>query len=511
MDARRFLFGAFTLDAARGVLLRDGVPQPAGHRAIALLTALAKANGQVVSKAELIDAAWPRAVVEESNLSVQIAALRKLLNAAGEGHEAIATVARVGYRLSLPIETETGDAQVRGRDAPAEARPSIAVLPFANLSGDPSQDYFAAGMTEDVIMALSRFRWFRVVGRSASYALQHRRLAPQDLAAKLAVRYLLEGSVRKSGGRVRLNLQLMEGADGTQLWGEHYDFTEHDLPAVQDTIVARVAGAVEPELLKVASENSPGHAPAGQAGVMDRLYRGIWLFHRVEREGHGEARELFREVCRIAPGMAQAHYWLARVNAGMVAYGWSEAEAHDIEEGLAAAAAAIRSDEKSPYAHYALAITSAYAAALEQSARASQRAIELAPGFALGHLVLGMARLYAGDAKSAIAPLQEGLHLNAFDPQNFVWFTALAYAHLFDGRAELALAASRRAQEVRPGWAPALRAGLCALRVQGEHDAARDCAAQIARLPPGGADPLSPMRRHNPLWDEAISRWLAGN
>ncbi|HSW24830.1 MAG TPA: transcriptional regulator, partial [Burkholderiaceae bacterium] len=152
MDAQRFLFGAFTLDAARGVLLRDGVPQPAGHRAIALLTALAKANGQVVSKAELIDAAWPRAVVEESNLSVQIAALRKLLDAAGEGHEAIATVARVGYRLSLPVEMETGDAHVRGPAGPAEARPSIAVLPFANLSGDTSQDYFAAGMTEDIIM-----------------------------------------------------------------------------------------------------------------------------------------------------------------------------------------------------------------------------------------------------------------------------------------------------------------------------------------------------------------------
>lgn len=510
MDAQRFLFGAFTLDAARGVLLRDGVPQPAGHRAIALLTALAKANGQVVSKAELIDAAWPRAVVEESNLSVQIAALRKLLGASPEGHDAIATVARVGYRLCLPVEIEAAGPDAREPAAHAEARPSIAVLPFANLSGDAAQDYFAAGMTEDIIMALSRFRWFRVVGRSASYALQDRRAAPQDVAAKLSVRYLLEGSVRKLAGRVRLNLQLMEGADGTQLWGEHYDFAELDMPAVQDSIVDRVAGAVEPELLKVASEKSPGRVAAGQAGAMDRIYRGIWLFHRVEREGHREARELFREACRIAPGTAQAHYWLARVNAGMVAYGWSESAADDINEGLAAAIAAIRADEKSPYAHYALAITSAYGGALEQSARAAQRAIELAPGFALGHLVLGMARLYAGDARGAIAPLEEGLQLNAFDPQNFVWFTALAYAHLFDGRADLALMASRRAQEVRPGWAPALQAGLCALRVQGEQDAARDCAAQIARLPPGGADPLWPMRRHNPVWDKAISDWMAG-
>lgn len=503
MHEQRILFGAFALDPARGALFRDGAPVQIGHRAVALLHALARANGQVLTKAELFDAAWPGAVVEESNLSVQIAALRKLLGRSPDEREAIATVERVGYRFSLPVEIGSIEA-----GAPPDAKPSIAVLPLANLSGDPSQEYFVDGVTEDILTALSRFRWFRVVGRGSSFAFKDGRASTQDVAAKLGVRYVLEGSVRKSAGRVRVTLQLVEASGASQLWGETYDFAEGELFAVQDSVARQVAGAIEPELLKVASSSVATERAGAAPSLQDMVYRGIWLFHRVTRESHLEARELFRKACALDPDQGQAQHWLARVNAGLVAYGWNESVEGDLREGVEAAARSIRADERNPYAHYALAITSAYAGLFEQSQRAAQRAIELAPGFALGHLVSGLAQLYGGDAKGAVGPLSRGLQLNAFDPQNFVWYTALAYAHLFAGDPVQALDCARRAQEIRADWTPALEAALCALNAQGDDTGARECGRRVAAMRRDGADPLRPAWENNPDWREARARWL---
>jgi TolB-like protein len=507
MHEQRFRFGAFTLDAARGVLLRDGMPVSAGQRAIALLQSLVAANGRVVSKAELVEAAWPKSVVEESNLTVQIAALRRILGATAEGTESIATVARVGYRFLLPVRVVAPGSS--GLPGPAPSPVSLAVLPLVNLSGDAEQEYFADGVTEDLIMALSRFRWFRVIGRSGSFAFKGQALPARQLADRLGVRYLLEGSVRKSLGRVRIALQLVDGDDGAECWCERYDFAPADVLAVQDAIAEQVAGAIEPELLKMESTASAARGAGADASAQDLVHRGTWLFHQVRREGHLEARELFRQALRVDASFAAAQFWLARVSAGIVAYGWSASPDEDLREGLAAAAGAIRADEKNPYAHYALAIVSCYADALDQAARSATRAVDLAPGFALGHLVLGMARLYAGAAREAVHSLTHGLHLNAFDPQNFVWWHLLAYAHLFAGEPGPAIAAARQAQQARPDWPPAHESALCAFVLQGEHEQARACAGRIAGMPRTFTDPAGPLKRHNPAWAGAISSWHA--
>jgi TolB-like protein len=507
MPPERFVFGPFTLDAPRGTLLRDGRPVAVGHRALRLLHTLAAARGKVVTKAELIDAAWPHAIVEESNLSVQIASLRKLLDGGAQGGDTIATVARVGYRFCLPV-SEVPESPHSSQVAATHAGASIAVLPLANLGGDPQQEYFADGVTEDIIMALSRFRWFRVIGRSSSFAFKNERAGAKDVASRLNVRYLLEGSVRRAAAGVRISLQLIDGATETQLWGERYDFEAQDLLAVQERIAEQVAGAIEPELLKTVASAAASRADSGNATAQDLVHRGTWLFHQVHREGHLQARELFREACRLDPASGQAQFWLARVSAGIVAYGWSSAEEHDLEEGMDAAARAIRTDEKNPYAHYALAITSVYASQFEQAIRAAGRAVELAPGFALGHLVLGMALLFSGDAAAATKPLTHGLHLNAFDPQNFVWYNTVAYARLFSGDARGALDSAWHAQEIRPDWTPALECAACCLVVLGERAAARDTWRRSTRLAKPASDALRPLRRHMPHWDKQISDWL---
>jgi len=189
----------------------------------------------------------------------------------------------------------------------------------------------------------------------------------------------------------------------------------------------------------------------------DLVRQGTWRFHQVTRPTHFQARELFREACRLDPQLAEAHIWRARVNVGLIAYGWSDDPAADRQEGLEAALRAIHLDEKNPYAHYAFAIVSVFSNGLEQAILAAETAIELSPSFALGHLVLGMAHLFGRRASSAIAPLQRGLRLSPHDPQNAVWFNVLALAQLFTGDPESALLTAARALRNRPDWRQRLR------------------------------------------------------
>src|SRR5215468_11799087 len=218
-----FAFGPFVLDRRRGRLLREGQPLAVSSKGLLLLEALLGAPGRVLTKAELMRAAWGDAAVEESNLSVQMAALRKQLGPTADGGDWIATMPRVGYRfVGLPRQGAT--AQIA--DAPPseqERRPSIAVLPFANLGGEREQEYLADGITEDIITALTRFRWFFVIARNSSFAYKDKPLDVKQVARELGVRYLLEGSLRKSGERVRISAQLVDATSGSHIWAERYD------------------------------------------------------------------------------------------------------------------------------------------------------------------------------------------------------------------------------------------------------------------------------------------------
>ena len=523
MESTRFEFGPFTLDADRGLLTRDGAPVDAGHRAVLLLQALLRAEGHAVTKAELMDAAWPGLVVEESNLSVQVAALRKLLGSSPSGRPWISTIARVGYRFDAPVSavrSAPSGQHAPGRGAPA-GKPSIVVLPLVAMGGGPESDYLVDGITEDIIVALTRFRWFHVIGRNSSFAFKGRTIGSQQVAQELGVRYALEGSVRKDGDQVRITAQLIDAATAHQLWAERFELGPDELGRAQDQIAQRVAGAIEPELLRSESALAAGRHPAdathpgGSATAWDLVHRGTWHFHQVHRAGHLQARELFRQAYALDPGFAPAHLWLARVNAGLVAYGWTEHEADDLREGVAAAFEAIHRDEKNAYTHYGLAIVSVFAGAFDQAIRAAERAVELNPSFALGHLVLGMALVFSGDASGAIGPLEDGLAINPADPQNFVWFNTLAFALLFAGQPQAALGAAERALKVRPDWRPAAEMAVCCLACLGEADRDQAYRARLDSLasprPAAVGDALAPLRRHNPQWNSAIACALSGD
>lgn len=499
-----FTFGPFVLDRQRGRLLREGRPVAVSSKGLRLLEVLLGSPGEVLTKNELMQAAWGDTAIEESNLSVQIAALRKQLGPVSEGGDWITTVPRVGYRFVGLRARETMESIAETKVLPTEHRPWIAVLPFVNLSGDREQEYLADGITEDLITALTRFRWLIVIARNSSFAYKHRSLDAKQIAQELGVEYLIEGSVRKSGQRMRISAQLVDATSGKHIWAERYDLELTDVFAVQDEIAERVAGAIEPELLKTEGTQAAARH-TGNMTAWDMVRRGTWHFHQVTHENHQKARELFRQAAKLDPDLPEGQLWLGRVDAGLVAYGWSDNRVADLREGTEAALKAVQLDERNPYAHYSLAIVSAYADQLEQSISAARKAIEISPSFALGHLVLGTALLFSGRASDAISPLQYGLRLSPHDPQSFFWLNILALARLFCGRPEEGREAAARALQVRPNWPTTLEVLVCCYAALGKEDEARRCAQLIAGVTSPSSDVLGPLKVHNPTWTERMT------
>lgn len=498
MVAADYSFGPFTYDDGRMLLLRGGEPLPVGHKGMALLRSLLAAQGEPVSKADLLDAAWPGAVVEESNLTVQIATLRRLLGRTPQGGDWIITVPRVGYRFArLPAGEEPEIAQNGVRSGrPAASVPSVAVLPFVNLGGDPEQEYLADGLTEDIITALNRCRWFFVTSRNSSFIYKGRAIDARTVAEELDVRYLLEGTVRRAGGAVRISVQLVDAVAGRDIWAQRYDLHSDDFFAIQDEIAIRVVGAIEPELLK--TESMVTGDRDGSRTALDLVRRGTWHFHKVARESHLRARELFREALALDPDLVEANFWLGRVAGGIVAYGWAEDPQVEVIEGMEAALKAVRMDTLNPYAHYSLAISSVFAGYLEQGVSAAETAIETNPSFALGYLGLGLALLSSDRAAEAVDALQRGLDLNAHDPQNFVWYNLLSVAGLLSDQPETALQAAQKGVRVRPDWRPILEKLAICHAATGQVDEARRAAGQAQRLERSEDRILEPLLRAHP-------------
>ena len=224
-----YAFGPFRLDAAAGILFRGSEPVALGQRAVALLRVLVEAAGAPISKDTLIESAWPGLAIDDSNLTVQIAALRRVFADEPGGKNWIETLPRRGYRYVGPVVAKEEHNEAAAPDAqpvPALAlpdKPSLAVLPFTNMSGDPEQDYFADGMVDDIITGLSRAKWLFVIARNSSFTYKGQAVSVSRVGRELGVRYVLEGSVRKAGRQVRITGQLVEAETGIHIWAEHYD------------------------------------------------------------------------------------------------------------------------------------------------------------------------------------------------------------------------------------------------------------------------------------------------
>lgn len=309
-------FGPFRLDSEAEILFRGSEALPLGRRAVALLRVLVERSGTPVSKDVLIEAAWSGLAVEDSNLTVQIAALRRVLADERGGERWIETLPRRGYRFIGPQGTEQAVENARTPEAePTKKtrlsdRPSIAVLPFSNISGDPEQDYFADGMVEEFVTGLSRIKWLSVISRSSTVVYKNRPAVVEEVRQKFGVSYIVLGSVRKSGNRVRISAQLVDTETSTHLWAEQYDRVLEDVFALQDEITMCVVGAIEPSLRKVEFDRIRRQRPSSFNAYDLLLQSQPLVFAGMPAEA-AKAIPLLDKALTLEPNYSAAHAYMS--------------------------------------------------------------------------------------------------------------------------------------------------------------------------------------------------------
>jgi TolB-like protein/cytochrome c-type biogenesis protein CcmH/NrfG len=429
MQGSRFAFGPFVLDPDAGTLLRNDVPVTIGYRALKLLAALVGRPGEILGKAELMDAAWPGRVVEEGNLTVQIAQLRKLLGSAGDGGggEWITTVPRVGYRFTGAVELFGG---VKRKPLPLPDKPSIAVLPFVNVGNDPEQDAFADGLTEDLITDLSRHSGLFVIARNSAFAYKGKERDVRGIAEELGVRYLLEGSARRAAGRVRINAQLVDTASGDHLWAERFDRSLEDVFAVQDEVTARIVEALLGRLGAPPPRNRPQNMEA-----YDLCVRARRLMDDTPQAAR-EAHLMLTRAVSLDPNYAEAYRWLA-LNHWM---GWVHSggptEA-DRRVALELARKAVALDPNEAGCRWVLAYLLAYERSFAEADQEFAKAVELDPNEADAWAALSDIAVVAGRVEEGLEHISKAFRLNPFPPSWY--YLALGQAQYAAGDYEAAV------------------------------------------------------------------------
>jgi len=495
----RYLFEDYALDADRRELLRGTKPISVEPQVFDLLHYLVRNHDRVVSRDDVFAAVWNGRAVSESALSTRLNAVRVALGDSGEQQRLIRTFPRKGLRFVASVREDMGV----GSRHPVEALPaisdraSIAVLPFANLSSDPEQDYFADGMVEDIITALSRNRAFFVIARNSSFTFKGRKTDIKQVGRELGVRYVLEGSVRKAGGRVRVNSQLIEAPTGHHLWADRFDGELADIFELQDQIVTRVVGAIAPQLEKAEIDRAKQDAP-GDLAAYDLYLRGLARWNCWTKKDNAEALKLFYAAIDkdhdYSPpyGLAVSCYLLGKAS------GWlSSVDDKEIAR-LIERAVDVGVDDPVAlcWAGHALAF---FFKDVERGLVLIDRALHLDLNLAVAWQRSGWVRGYAGDPEAAIESLNKAIRLNPLDPRMFLTQSAMAFAHFIAGRNDEAAAWAANALRVKPNWPPALRVAIASNAMLDRRDEAKWALTMLLRVDPtltiGRTCEFYPLRR----------------
>jgi len=464
MQRPRFAFGPFVLNPEAGTLLRDKAPVPVSYRGLLILSVFAQRPGEVVTKSELIEAGWPGLAVEEGNLTVQVASLRKLLGPAPGGVEWIATVPRIGYRFTAPVEKIDGSSEegsAVGARPPLPAKPSIAVLPFTNLGNDPGQESFVDGLTEDLITDLSRNAGLFVIARHSSFAYKGRSVDARKIAQDLGVRYLLEGSARRAGERVRINAQLSDAMDGGHLWAERFDRGVEDIFAVQDEVTGKIVEALVGRLSAPPARQRPKNLEAHDLCIRARA-----LFEVSPQDGR-EAHLLLKRAIALDPSYAEAHRWLA-MNRWMAWLHFGEPIEPNRRMAVELAQAAVALDSNDAGCWRVLGNVLAYERRWPESDAAFARALELDPNHADAWSDLSDMSVLAGRTAEGLEQIQKAFRLNPFPAVGYYWLLGQAQYSVRDYRS--AIDTLRREETYRSGSRRFLAASLAQI---GDLDQAR--------------------------------------
>lgn len=462
-------FGRFEWRPHEQQLRREGQPIALGARALDLLAELIAHRDRVVTKDELIAAAWPHVVVAENNLSVQMAALRKLL-----GDDAVQTISGRGYRWALPIigPAAAHAASVRGK-------PSIAVLPFTNLSGDPGQDYVAEGLAADIEAALTRSPWLFVVSGTGAGRL--RELSAGEAARQLGVAYLVRGTVRRSDSQLRVNAEMLNG--DSVVWAERYDRPLADLFAVQDDISLAVVSTIEPLFLKN-EEQTASRAASRDLQHWDLLMRARWHYWRSSLKDITEAKRLFQQALALRPDDSNTLSLLAFSLATEVWSGWSADPKASAVEARRLAMRAVAIDERDAFAHFALGVALLSFAELDRAIDEQRRAVDLYPQFAAASAELGRLLAYRGQSEEGERHIRRAMACCPTDPRKSLWVFSLGIACVVDSRWADGAAHARAAIGLRPDWFFNHQLLAACSAMHGDQSTARAAAAEAMRLAP---------------------------
>jgi TolB-like protein len=488
-----FLFSDHRLDTDRRELRRGAEAIALEPQVFDLLVYLVQNRDRVVSKDDLLASIWGGRIVSDSTLTSRINAARKAVGDSGEEQKLIRTIARKGFRFVGDVRRPTGGEPAHAEPTdgghepsrpalPLPDRPAIAVLPFTNMTDDPAQDYFSDGISEDIITALSKLRWFFVIARNSSFVYKGKAVHLKQIAAELGVGYVVEGSVRKVGERVRITAQLNDVATGSHIWAERYDRELADVFAVQDEITEAIVAAIEPQLY--AAENFHARRkPPDSMDAWDLVMRALSHYWRVTRQDNVVAQALLEKATTIDPNYGQAFGVLATSHTFSAHMGWEDmTTAAPIAER--AAAAAILADSEDPWAHFALGCVYLFARRFDDSLAEFEMALRLNPNFSLAQGYYGLALAYCGRWEEAAAAAQRALRLSPHDPHAAVYCGIASYAQFVGRNYAEAMRLAREGIRQRGDFVGAHRVLTAAAGMAGQADIAKAALQELRRAQP---------------------------
>ncbi|MEO8316727.1 MAG: winged helix-turn-helix domain-containing tetratricopeptide repeat protein [Bradyrhizobium sp.] len=488
----KFSFDNHILDTSRRELRRGSELVAMQPQVFDLLVHLLKHRDHVVSRDDLIALVWGGRIVSDSTLDSRVNAARNAVGDNGKEQKLIRTIPRKGLRFVGTVNGHSdgeppGTAAPEGGEQPLPTlplpdRPAIAVLPFDNMSGDQEQEYFSDGISEDIITALSKSRWFFVIARNSSFTYKGKAVHMTRVATELGVRYVVEGSVRKNGDRVRITAQLNDTATGSHIWAEHYDRDLTDVFAVQDEITDAIVTAIEPQIY--AAENFRSRRkPPNSVDAWDLVMRALSHHWRVTRTDSAAARALLERAIAIDPDYGQALSLFATNHMFGVHLGWTDiATSAPVAER--AALAAIAADSEDAWAHTALGSVYFSTRRLDDSLAEFELALQLNPNFSMAQGYYALALSYSGRWQDAYAATQRAIRQSPRDPSLAIYYGVAAYAQFVGKNYCKAITLARDATRQRGDLAGADRVLTVAAGMAGQIDVAKAALAELRRTQP---------------------------
>jgi TolB-like protein len=481
----RYFFEEFAFDIDCRELHRGAEVVSIAPQVFDLLEYLIRNRERVVSKNDLINAVWNGRIVSDAALTTRLNAARAAIGDTGDEQRLIKTLPRKGFRFVGQVREAGEVASPNPGDAPERAlalpdKPSIAVLPFDNMSGDPEQEYFADGMVEEIITALSRFKSLFVIARNSSFTFKGRAVDIKEVGRKLGVRYVLEGSVRKASGKVRITGQLVDAVTGAHIWVDRFERDLTDIFVLQDEVTVAVVSAIQPKLLQteiaVAARRRPENLTA-----YDFYLRATQQYYPMTREGVAEAIRLARRALELDPqfGVVAALAGLCHMN--NVFFGYADDPNFDREEAIRLSRFALTVDDDDPDTLAMAAVTSAFMVSdSEREIEMAERAVKLNPNSLRAWNGRGWVYIIAVQPEEALRSFERAIRLN---PLQYSTFSGIGVALIELRRFDEAIVAGKKALRQNP-YSAAYRCLAAAFAHLGRDAEAREWAAHVLELDP---------------------------